>query len=146
HGYYSFQGLKDGAHHLHITSDNFDEPRALSLVAGVETVISIHGARGQKNVVYFGGLDRDLGAGLMAELNATGFLAQPDPSPTRQGRGKSNICNRGRTGRGVQLELPQGFRKLLFDKPDYRNCRWTPNRRFHEFVRVIRNVLAHHSR
>ncbi len=97
-------------------------------------------------MVYFGGLDRGLGTDMMTALSRNGFPAEPDPSPTRQGRGVTNICNRGRSGRGLQLELPQGFRKSLFDRPDYRHRRWRPNRRFHEFIAVIRKVLDHQDR
>lgn len=141
HNYYCFSGIEDKCQRLHITSNHFDEPQALNIASKVETVISIHGAFGQKLKTYFGGRDEELKEKLMTALNSNGFDAEPDPSPTRQGRGKTNICNRGKSGKGVQIELPQGMRKSLFHEPDYSNPNWRENDRFYQYTDVIRNVL-----
>jgi len=127
-----------------MTSDQFDEPRALAAVCRVQTVVSIHGARGKEAVVYLGGLDHRLRTHLIAALRGAGFEAAPDPSPARQGMGKTNICNRGRSGRGVQFELPVGMRKQLFDPiaPQI----WVPNALFLLFVGVMREALEHYPR
>jgi phage replication-related protein YjqB (UPF0714/DUF867 family) len=139
HGYYAFEGIKARANaRLHITSDRFDEPRALTLVAGVATVVSVHGARGADEAVFFGGLDFELRCRLIAALVAAGFRAADDPSPTRQGRGRSNICNRGTTGRGVQIELPVGLRRALFNQT---HAGWIPNSAFDRFVAAVRREL-----
>ena len=143
HTFYCFEGIKSQDNrHLHITSDHFDEPRALTAVGRVQTVVSIHGARGKEVVVYLGGLDHRLRAHLIAALRGAGFEAAPDPSPARQGTGKTNICNRGRSGRGVQFELPVGMRKQLFDPiaPQV----WVPNALFLRFVGVMREALEHY--
>ncbi len=142
HSFYSFDGVKvKNNHHLHITSDRFDEPQALMVTGNVQTVIAIHGAKGQKNAIYTGGLDQILEHRILEVLHTAGFTAEHDPSPTRQGRGMNNICNRGRSGKGVQLELTQCLRKKIFDPVDG-GINWIPNELFHLLVQTIRAVLA----
>ncbi|MGH8555829.1 MAG: poly-gamma-glutamate hydrolase family protein [Gammaproteobacteria bacterium] len=141
HTYYCFEGIKPRRNSsLHITSDKFDEPRALAAVQRVRTVVTIHGAGGSGCVIYLGGLDSALRARLISALDASGFVAAEDPSPTRQGTGKTNICNRGRSGRGVQIELPIGLRKQMFHEsaPSV----WHPNAVFERFVAGVRRVLS----
>ena len=145
HVYYCFEGIGQSARHLHISSNRFDEPTALELARQVETVITIHGAYGQAKEVYLGGLDVELKDRFIQELTMAGFSAKRDPSPTRQGKEKSNICNRGRSSKGVQLELSQGFRKSLFIKPEFKTSKWKPNERLYEFVGVIRKALDYNS-
>ncbi|MDQ3566015.1 MAG: poly-gamma-glutamate hydrolase family protein [Pseudomonadota bacterium] len=144
HTYYCFEGIKPHRNYsLHITSDNFDEPRALAAVQRVRTVVTIHGAGGSGCVVYLGGLDSALRARFISALDASGFAATEDPSPTRQGTGKTNICNRGRSGRGVQFELPIGLRKEMFNEaaPGV----WHPNAVFERFVTSVREVLSEYA-
>ena len=141
YAYYSFEGLKAPSHDLHISSNRFDEPTALSMVCQVDVVIALHGAYGKIPYVYFGGLHEELKEAFITELRKQNFDADHDPSPTRQGKGKTNICNRGRHQRGIQIEMTQGFRKSLFTKPDYDHTQWRPNNNFDLFVETIRNVL-----
>ena len=144
HTFYCFEGIKaQDNSSLHITSNHFDEPRALAVISRIQTVISIHGARGNEAAVYLGGRDHELRAQLIAALTGTGFRATHDPSPTRQGRGVTNICNRGRSGQGVQFELPVGLRKQLFDQ--VASGVWVPNALFQWFVGVVREVLERYS-
>jgi len=143
HSYYCFSGLKPGIRAnklLHLTSDHFDEPRALALVQGSERVISIHGARGDMPVVYTGGLDRELRTVVMRELALAGITTMHDPSPTRQGRGLSNICNRGLLGAGLQLELSFALRRQIFERG--RDGEYVPNSRFFVLVEAIRGALV----
>ncbi len=145
HAWYCFAGLQDHCHRLHITSNNFDEPIAIRIANQVDTVISIHGAYGKEPKVFFGGLDGPLKQTFIDALLSEGFDASHDSSPTRQGKGLTNICNRGKLKQGVQIEMTQGFRKSLFHKPDYDNHHWRPNDRFRLFVRTIRSVLDNFS-
>ena len=58
---YKFEGLKEKNNSvLHITSSNFDEPKADKLVENAQKVISIHGAKGDEPITYIGGLDEKL--------------------------------------------------------------------------------------
>jgi len=126
HTFYCFEGLKTSLRQnrsLHITSDNFNEPQALNAVASCTQVISIHGARGREQAIYAGGLDGHLKQSVIWALTEAGFIACDDPSPTRQGRGQTNICNRGASGRGLQLEFTFALRRALFALPDSKGVR-----------------------
>ena len=48
HAYYCFECLKTPSHDLHITSNRFDEPSALSIASQANIVITLHGAYGKK--------------------------------------------------------------------------------------------------
>ena len=143
HTFYSFEGIKPELtqnRDLHITSDHFDEPRAVLLVAGAHRVVTIHGAKGLEPAVYLGGLDTALRRRVLFVLSEAGFAAADDPSPTRQGRGATNICNRGRTGEGLQLELTLGLRKRLFLAPE-EGSSWRPSPLFFRLVSTVRRAL-----
>ncbi len=127
HSCYCFDGIKPGLKPnrvLHITSNRFDEPKAISMVEKACSVITIHGARGEERAVYFGGLDQELRRIIADSLRDQGFYACDDPSPSRQGVGVTNICNRGQSGKGLQIELTFGLRKTMFvrttGKPGWR--------------------------
>jgi phage replication-related protein YjqB (UPF0714/DUF867 family) len=146
HTFYSFEGIKPtlkANRALHVPSNNFDEPRALQAVAEAHRVITLHGAKGTEEAVYAGGLDFELRMDVLRTLKAAGFRADHDPSPTRQGRGPTNICNRGKTGMGLQLELTFALRKRLFGQLDDNGVR-QPTGLFHELVFAIREVLHHY--
>jgi phage replication-related protein YjqB (UPF0714/DUF867 family) len=142
HGFYAFEGLKPAGNHvLHLTSNRFDEPQALGLVRGSWALITIHGAKGREPAVYLGGLDFELRERIAKALIGAGFLAVDDPSPTRQGRSPSNICNRCVSGRGVQLELSYGLRTTLFAGLDPLGLQ-RPTSLFGRLVGTLRMVLA----
>ncbi len=144
HSYYCFEGIKaiqKNNRVLHITSNNFDEPRAVSLVSTAESVVTIHGARGIHCAVYAGGLDMGLRTAVLDSLNELGFAAEDDPSPSRQGKGPKNICNRGASGQGLQLELTFGLRKSMFS-PVAGGQRWKITEMFVWFVAGVRRVLV----
>lgn len=113
--YYSFSGIKPGNNQdLHITSTLFDEPRCHALIATAQTVLTVHGERSTADVVFLGGLDEALGRQLHSALHRCGFHVAPHHNPKLQGRHPRNLCNLGRSGRGVQLELSRGLRSSLF--------------------------------
>lgn len=143
HTFYAFEGLKPDIksnRSLHITSNHFDEPTALAIVRRADRVITIHGAKGMESAIYFGGLDLELRARLRESFRAAGIWAMDDPSPTRQGKGPSNICNRGRSGRGLQVELTFGLRKGLFD-PCPSKIQWKQNARFDQLIECFQAIL-----
>jgi phage replication-related protein YjqB (UPF0714/DUF867 family) len=94
---------------LHVSSHQFDEYRALRLVERHRVVVTVHGCRGLDRAVYIGGLDVELGERIGASLNRAGIKAATR-GHSYPGRDASNICNRGVTRRGVQLELTRGLR------------------------------------
>ncbi len=113
--FYCFESLRlrakgDG---LHITSTRFDEPQALQLVAASEVVVGVHGRKNGLDgaSVWVGGLHEPLRDAISEALIKSGFRAKPvgDGHPLA-GRHPMNICNRGRRGAGVQLEIPRAMR------------------------------------
>ena len=111
--FYLFEALRAGAHgDYHITSHRFDEPRALALVAGADTSIAIHGRKDDgTDTVWLGGRDETLRDAVGDALRAAGFEAALNTA--LPGVHPSNICNRTRSGAGVQLELPRSLRRNL---------------------------------
>jgi phage replication-related protein YjqB (UPF0714/DUF867 family) len=111
--FYLFEALHAGAHgDYHITSHRFDEPRALALVAGADTSIAIHGRKDDgSDTVWLGGRDETLRDAVGDALRAAGFEAALNTA--LPGVHPSNICNRTRSGAGVQLELPRSLRRSL---------------------------------
>lgn len=142
--YYAFEGLKaKGNSDLHITSTRFDEPMCLTLVSQSKTIVTIHGEYSDADGegVFMGGLDAKLGTRLGAGLKAKGFAVGRHPDPRLQGLEPNNVCNRGTSGKGVQLELSRTVRSEMFRSLS-REGRKHPTARFRAFVTAITRVLA----
>jgi phage replication-related protein YjqB (UPF0714/DUF867 family) len=113
HGLYLFEGLRttgDNFDCLHLSSRWFDEPRALDLVSRCDTVVAVHGYVGPGPDVLLGGLNDELKEKIARSLAQAGlsYLTDGHRFP---GADPRNICNRGRSGAGVQLELSDRVRK-----------------------------------
>jgi phage replication-related protein YjqB (UPF0714/DUF867 family) len=127
---------------LHITSTNFDEPQGLQLVSGAEMALAVHGEGSEhESVVYMGGRDAAVREALSGRLKAAGFHVGEHADPDLQGVHPNNICNRGLSGAGVQLELSRALRLELFPSLSAKG-RAAPRKRFHEFVRAVRLGLG----
>lgn len=113
--YYLFEGLLQNKNRdLHITSHNFDEPKCLEMVLSCEFVLGIHGRadKGDTDTTFINGLDQNLIMLLDKELKAAGFKSafNDDRFPAKK---KNNICNRGQSGKGAQVEIPRALRDKL---------------------------------
>lgn len=110
YNYFCFNGQKpENNHRLHITSHLYDEEHALTLVQKSTMVIAIHGCRERQPLVYVAGLDISLISKISRALQLRDIPASP-PRPHFTGTNKGNICNRGLTGQGVQLEISRALR------------------------------------
>jgi phage replication-related protein YjqB (UPF0714/DUF867 family) len=114
YSFYSLEGLKtDGNSVLHIESHLFDEPRALQAAQKANIVITVHGQIDQKDgFVMVGGLHEALRSEIRQQLEAAGFRTRP-PTEGLMGTDPMNICNRGKSKQGVQLELSRKVRDIL---------------------------------
>jgi phage replication-related protein YjqB (UPF0714/DUF867 family) len=132
HGLYLFEGIKDSDNSdLHITSDRFDDPACLKVIRHCPIVIAIHGKAGKGRTIQYGGRD-DCGSDLVRRnLLRSGIKPDPDEDPSLTGRSRDNICNRGRSRSGIQLEIRRGLRDELIAEP----------RLLRRFARVIRESL-----
>jgi phage replication-related protein YjqB (UPF0714/DUF867 family) len=141
--YYAFEGLKSaGNSDLHITSTRFDEPMCLTLIAGSDVILTIHGEKSEEDGggVFVGGLDKTLGRRIGGELRAKGFVVGKHPDPELQGIEPNNLCNRGKSGKGVQLEISRSVREQMFASLS-RTGRQTKKRKFYAFVNAVRSGL-----
>jgi phage replication-related protein YjqB (UPF0714/DUF867 family) len=115
HAFYIFEGLKAGLNgNLHITSSHFDEPSCLAMLAVSDAVLAIHGEHSGELAVFIGGLDTERSARMRSELLNQGFDVRAVDRADLEGTDANNICNRGRSGAGVQLEIAEGLRSTFF--------------------------------
>jgi phage replication-related protein YjqB (UPF0714/DUF867 family) len=139
---YCFEGIRSTGNFrfLHLPSTRFDEPVCLAICAAAEMVVTFHGAAGKDERVYVGGRHEKGKRAMAAALKAAGIPARVDTT-AHPGLSPRNLCNRGRTQEGLQLELSRGFRKRLFNDP-YRSGLTFTTEAFDVFVTTVRSVLA----
>ncbi|MBN8951826.1 MULTISPECIES: poly-gamma-glutamate hydrolase family protein [unclassified Rhizobium] len=141
--FYCFEGLSaDRLHHeLHLTSGHFDEPIGLSLVSQSLIVIAVHGRldRGDPETSWVGGLDTSLGDRIVQALRQNDFAAVARAKgEALAGAGVGNICNRGRRGAGVQLEIPRHIRDMLLaDAGRLRRYAWSVRGAIEQYDRIL---------
>jgi phage replication-related protein YjqB (UPF0714/DUF867 family) len=141
---YAFEGLKSsGNADLHITSTRFDEPMCLIILGHSGIIVALHGEDSDDDGegVFVGGLDVTLGSQIGTALTEKGFDVREHPDPDLQGRDPKNLCNRGTSCAGVQLELSRAVRETLFESLT-RAGREHPTSRFYVFVDAVRHVLG----
>jgi phage replication-related protein YjqB (UPF0714/DUF867 family) len=143
--FYAFEGLKSKENtDLHITSTRFNEPMCLTLLGVSEVVVTLHGEHSEDDGegVFMGGLDEALGALIGTALTRQGFDVRKHKKRNLQGLEVKNVCNRGTSGKGVQLELSKAVRKTMFKSLLTRKGREERTQRFDVFVEAIRKVLG----
>ncbi|WP_170161670.1 poly-gamma-glutamate hydrolase family protein [Desulfosoma caldarium] len=140
HSFYHFDGLKrENNGTLHITSTRFDEPVALALAAVSWKIVTIHGCTHDDVDIYLGGLDTNFQAACAEALTNAGFIVACHLD--FQGLQPENLCNRGRSGKGLQLELSLRLRRRLFHRLN-RAGRQQPTALFGLLNDTLRRVLA----
>jgi len=143
HSFYAFKGLKGSNNHeLHITSTHFDEPMCLTVIGASDVVVTVHGEHSEEDGegVFMGGLDTALGDRIGGALIREGFDVRTHSNPKLQGRERNNLCNRGRSNAGVQLELSKAVRRTMFESLT-REGRTQTTARFDVFVNALREAL-----
>jgi phage replication-related protein YjqB (UPF0714/DUF867 family) len=130
--FYAFQGLKDRENsRLHLTSHRFDEPLALRAVSSAQWVLAIHGEKSsEESFVMVGGLWDGFRERMTAACREAGIRVER-PRDGLGGVNPYNICNRGESGIGGQLEISEGLRDNLRTNPEI----------FRKFVELVREVL-----
>jgi phage replication-related protein YjqB (UPF0714/DUF867 family) len=141
HTFWAFLGIKKtGNRILHITSTRFDAPGALGIASAAQTVITLHGCHGDNPFVYVGGRHGLLKKRLCRVLINAGFNARISTKPGLTGENPLNLCNRCRSGSGVQLEITTGLRKRLFTPTKDRSIKEN-NKNFLRFTNTVRTAL-----
>lgn len=113
----------------HITSHNFDESSCIDLLSRSKKTISIHGKKGSDEFVILGGLDTELISKAEQALQESGFKVIPT-TDTVAGIEPSNICNKGSSGKGLQIEMSRELRDSLVQDQS----------RMMTFAQIIRNL------
>jgi phage replication-related protein YjqB (UPF0714/DUF867 family) len=112
-----FEGLlSSGNSDLHVTSTNYDDPIALKLVQISRRCLSLHGLSDSaaNGKIQIGGRDTELRNIVREELTAAGIPAAIGTDPDTNASDPANICNRTKSGAGVQLEMGTSYRASLF--------------------------------
>ena len=139
--FYAFKGLKKAGNKiLHINSNTFDEALGLKTSQNALITISIHGSKNKKEMVHIGGKNHELKQKIRHALRTAGFEAEICDVPGLRGIKPLNICNRCKSGKGVQLEISRGLREKMFDHLDHRFLR-KKTILFYEFVKSLRGAL-----
>lgn len=109
---YLFEGIKPKRNYedLHLTSQRFDDPQCLRLLAECDVVVAVHGCLADGERVLVGGLDGALKTDIARALRDAGLTVETDGHKF-PAVDQDNVCNRGRRGRGVQLELSGALRR-----------------------------------
>jgi phage replication-related protein YjqB (UPF0714/DUF867 family) len=95
---------------LHITSHHFDDPLCLALIEKHNRVVAVHGWRKEGEAILIGGLDVELSAELAVESKALNLETHTNGQGLA-GKHRLNVCNRGKSRQGVQLELSMALRR-----------------------------------
>ncbi|MEH7821432.1 poly-gamma-glutamate hydrolase family protein [Bacillus altitudinis] len=141
---YLFEGLRENASELHITSTNFDEPIGVAQAKAHDYVLAVHGYKGEPGIDHtlVGGTDYNRAEKIVNSLERNGFSAELAVAhATLSGTSNHNINNLTKTGQSVQLEISRSQREALFDSFDFRQRSSTKNETFYRYVRAIRTVL-----
>jgi len=109
---YLFEGIRSSRNYaaLHLTSSRFDEPECLALISECRYVVAVHGCDGNGESVLLGGLDGMLKRRIGVAIADSG-LAVETSGHRYPAVHPGNICNRGKSGRGVQLEFTYELRR-----------------------------------
>lgn len=141
HTFYAFKGIKkSGNKILHINSNRYDEPIGLKTSKNAFIVISIHGYREKNEMVFIGGKNQELKQKIMCALNTAGVMAVISEVPGLRGISPENICNKCKSGKGVQLEISRGLREKMYDNINRRSLR-KKTELFYKFVNTIKETI-----
>ncbi|AYP68823.1 replication protein [Bacillus phage vB_BpsM-61] len=140
---YDFDALKSSDNwQLHITSVNFNEPEAIRMNKDMFSSIALHGYSGESSNTYVGGLDHEMREIVTTELRNAGFTVSNDPPIGIAGLGATNIVNRNRRGKGVQLELSTAQRRSFFkDGNISRSNRINRVQAFYDYVNALGKAM-----
>ncbi|MEC1943209.1 poly-gamma-glutamate hydrolase family protein [Bacillus velezensis] len=140
---YLFEALKiPGAFDLHLTSTNFDEPRALEMLQEHEFTLSLHGYASNVEHVLVGGTDRNKAEAITRTLNNAGYSAELLDEGTRlSGSSPNNVANKNKSGKSIQLELSTGLRKSMFNTFSLKGRSDTRNENFYNFIDTLSGFL-----
>ena len=108
---------------LHITSTNFDEPKALELAEKHKLIITIHGCRWDEDFIYVWWRNSEIREALIKEFldnwfNSPSFEDIPIPLKWQH---INNICNKWKLKEWIQIEISKNLRNKLAEDEELLN-------------------------
>lgn len=148
-GYYSFSAIRPvNNQQLHVTSANYNEPKAEQMVGQSDRTVSIHKTAREGRDAYIGGRDQALRNSISQSLTKEGFNVG-EATGNIAGQNPQNIVNRNRNGAGVQIEVSnKAVRSFYKDGNVSRPARENTNNytpRMHAFTTGVSNGLQQQS-
>jgi phage replication-related protein YjqB (UPF0714/DUF867 family) len=125
--WYEFAGFlrKGNVEGLHMASTQFDEPTLLGLLPKANFVVTLHGSQDAGEAAARIGGSWDAGrSAMVASINASvGTHGVRAVEAADTGNDPANIANRGKSGRGIRIELSRAARNVLFPPDCSREAR-----------------------
>ncbi|MEU1908101.1 poly-gamma-glutamate hydrolase family protein [Streptomyces hygroscopicus] len=147
-GHYEFAGIMAANNFdtLHVTSTNFDEPIAQSIVTASRRCLSFHGYTGTAGLpeTSIGGLDTATAARVQAALQRAGFRVI-SAAQEINGSDPANIANKTTISAGVQLEMSTALRESFFPGGDLSRTMRDSGQRtavFNAYVAAVRSAFG----
>ncbi|WP_105986815.1 poly-gamma-glutamate hydrolase family protein [Staphylococcus chromogenes] len=117
-GFYTFEGLRRANNsELHVTSVNYDEPKAQKMVGQSQRTVTVHRTSREGADVYIGGRDKTLKENITEKLSDRGFKVKQGTGNIA-GEGINNITNMNQRQAGVQLEISSKTIQRFFKDGD----------------------------
>ncbi|MDU0451269.1 poly-gamma-glutamate hydrolase family protein [Staphylococcus chromogenes] len=117
-GFYTFEGLRRANNsELHVTSVNYDEPKAQKMVGQSQRTVTVHRTSRDEADVYIGGRDTKLKQIITEKLLDNGFKVKQGTGSIA-GEGVNNITNMNQRQAGVQLEISSKTIQRFFKNGD----------------------------
>ena len=153
--YFIFNGVnpKDQNGKLHVTSSNYDDETANTLVEKSLISIAFHGCKDKQpnestgkgySACLIGGIDQPFKLLLEQKLQIAGFNAFISLQEMLNGDLASNIINKNRRKAGAQFELTTSFRRSLFTLNTRKNRKKTTTPVFWLFINTIRSAIENY--
>lgn len=145
--WYEFAGFlrQNNKANLHITSTLFDEPTLVGLLPRANFILTIHGSQLKEDaIVEVGGSWAEGRAAMLASINASLAAHNIQAVPAAEhmcGTDPRNIANKGKLGRGLQLEFSRSARNLLFPPDCSREARGKRSPRLVALTKAIHTCL-----
>jgi len=148
--YWMFEGIRPEENKdLHVTSTGCDDPVAVTICAGAQGALSLHGFKPEnldpprsadEQLIFVGGCDQLLQDLLTKSLNAVDLPVEAAVGEI-DGDSVCNIVNRTMRGRGAQLELSESLRDTMFTRNTRPARKHTTTEVFWRFVAACRDAL-----
>lgn len=115
----------------HIESTLFENPELEKFITDKDILVSIHGEKDTKNsFVMIGGLYLQLKSEIESALKENFEIKNPPKN--LDGDNPENICNKGKFGKGIQIEISRKLRNELLENAEKMGL----------FTTSVRSILA----